>query len=190
MAQERFGILLRYSDSQFGVEKDTVVEHNRIVKKHGRAAVGKVGRRVAEAHLTECSNKKRKPVLFLVTRIKNKGYLIHAAPLDCAQTKRPRRELVPAYYRNSEHVSCWFTISAPLMPVTKNEKAKWRVRNSQFPLRESLQRSMAGFFVVTRDAASRPEALSRQSGKFVSEWEPDAERTDDDVDDLLRKLKL
>ncbi len=149
LLDDTVGIVLRYADNMLGTGVDTIAEHNAIVKKYGRAFVGKVGKFIGSRALKICNDNNINKYLILVKKGKGK-YIFHFAPIASAQSEYPKADLIPEYYRANKDIVSWICIKGQFRLMSEKEINSWQIISSGFNILDSLRRSMASYFLVTK----------------------------------------
>ena len=168
--REKVAFVLKYNDHLAPAGSDTISEHNKIVRRCGKAWYGKFGNPVSLAHLEACCDPTRETWLILLKSGKPDGDYAFAAKVCDGKRGKPAERLVPAYYRKKNEARSWFCLSEELKAVDRNFLDEWHVRSSGEPVVETAIRSMQGFFVAV-EKSSRDKATKTKKGPKQHESE-------------------
>lgn len=160
MNKKFLALVVRYSDNpSFSKGLDTIEEHNKIYKNEGYFFLGKLGRSIGEINIKKFSDDSFVRNIILVKKNRSKSYEFYIARLEGIYKELPSLKLVPEYYRDNKYISAWFKIVSPLKKMNDDEVAEWIIKSSGFPLRETMSRSMAGFFISTKGSPISPTQI-------------------------------
>jgi hypothetical protein len=167
MSSELFGIVVRFSDTFYDSQVDTIGEHNKLIKLTGTVFVGKFGTPMGKPYLEACCAGDSQIKLILVKRSASGIYKAYQAKIISAQKKRPSPRFIPLYLRKRTDIHCWFKINDPLKLIPKNSLNKWVTKSSGMPLIETLNSSMAGLFyaIYNKEEKYKPKMLNKPKGK-------------------------
>jgi hypothetical protein len=145
------GIILRFSD-KIGVKKyNTIEEHNKIIKKYSECLYGKFGRDLGKNNAYLVNDSQEMDKIILVQR-NGKKYELYIATIGRIQYYADKK-LVPLYYPEGIKISCWIKVLSLFEKMHDDEFKGWRIRSSKNGIIETLQKSMAGFFVAENKAS-------------------------------------
>jgi hypothetical protein len=185
------GYILKYSDTFFAAGRDTIVEHNQLLKRKGQVWVGKAGVPISPRSLARCRPSDSVAFRLLMLRTRGKGGAkIFNARLVKAQQKKPPARLIPVYYRTRRDMNTWFCIDTELRAMSAEEIASWVIVSSGEPLLETAARSMQTYFVATKEShlaqarkfLGKPQQGVKSSGgrnASLQEWSDDGESDGD-----------
>ena len=150
---------MRFSD-KLGFIGDTIEAHSAVIKKHGAAWFGKMGKTLGHdkvERLNEQVEKKIPTFLYLVQRSASKGYQIYRGGILQVARDLPARQnrYIPKYYeshRLEEYIRLWTKLSN-LRAVPSSEINGFVVSSSGSPVLVTLGRSMAAMFIVRKKMA-------------------------------------
>lgn len=152
MIEKPFHLVVRFSDSMFGVG-DVVALHNAIVTKHDAVWFGKLGQTLSQGRvdlLNQQIAKKTPTFLYLVKGNRRKSTAYRADLLAVTREKPGEAALIPSYYAEKnllQYMKAWMKIGR-IESIEMSEMDRLKALNSVFPISETLVRSSSGYFLV------------------------------------------
>lgn len=185
MEKEILGIVMRYSDDIMLDKKiNTIDEHNKIIIKKGMVYLGKLGRFIGKSNIKQFNNKMIDRYLILVKK-EDREYIFYIVLINSVYIKIEKKAFVPKYYREKAGISTWFCLKEPILQMSNDDISKWIIKSSKFSLRDTLSKSMAGFFVVTKG-----KAVVKNVDKFKQKKDRKKDRFKAKSDEIILDDKL
>jgi len=146
-------LLVRFSDSLLR-DRDTISEHNHVIKREGAVWFGKMGATVAQRHIDVLNNQVQEGVPTFVYLVKGnrRKSTIYRGSLAVASKSLPKEEkhLIPTYYADLDipkYVRFWVKLTE-IVPIEFSDLQKMQVASSVLPIRETLFKSSSGHFIL------------------------------------------
>lgn len=152
MLEKPFHLVVRFSDSMFGVG-DVVALHNAIVAEQGAVWFGKLGQTLSQSRMDWLNGQVAKNIptfLYLVKGNRRKSTAYQASLLWVEKGMPKEAALIPAYYAEKDllqYMKAWMKIGR-IEAIEMSAMDRLKAINSVFPISETLVRSSSGYFLV------------------------------------------
>ena len=149
-------LLLRFSNSLLK-DKDTIDEHNQVVRQSGAVWFGKMGSPVSHNHIDliiQQIEAGTPTYVYLVKGNRRKSTTYRSRLLAVSATlPAGENQFVPPYYYEmdfTKYMKFWAKM-AEITPISFDELSRMRVASSVLPIRETLIKSATGHFILVQN---------------------------------------